>query len=225
VLADFRETPAITEEVIARTEETVPRAEEIPTIAEDVVARDEKTSTIAEEPADEERVAPRQSGIISLGAEIDEDDEPIVVEELEPLEDVAVEAAVEITANDPWRQLCAVLAAVATAEGAPAVADALPAILVDRRIDGLADDAVAALTEGGLVADGALTAAFTTTADAWSAVLRGTSDDLDACGGATLDEWAADLLARLLGSAARAPAVRRELRSRGVAAFGLLEAA
>jgi hypothetical protein len=40
-----------------------------------------------------------------------------------------------------------------------------------------------------------------------------------------LDEWAADLLARLLGAPARATGLRRDLRSRGVAAFGLVEAA
>ncbi|MBN9164395.1 MAG: hypothetical protein J0I07_25755, partial [Myxococcales bacterium] len=34
-------------------------------------------------------------------------------------------------------------------------------------------------------------------------------------------EWAADLLARLLAAPAKAPSLRQELRSRGVAAFGL----
>ena len=60
---------------------------------------------------------------------------------------------------------------------------------------------------------------------AWRAILRGTSDDFTACGGAMLDEWAAGILARLLGAPAREPVLRRELRARGVAAFGLVEAA
>ena len=60
---------------------------------------------------------------------------------------------------------------------------------------------------------------------AWQGILRGESEDYAACGSATLDEWAADLIARVLGSAARAGSIRRDLRSRGVAAFGLIAAA
>jgi hypothetical protein len=60
---------------------------------------------------------------------------------------------------------------------------------------------------------------------AWQGILRGESEDYAACGSATLDEWAADLIARVLGSAARAASIRRDLRSRGVAAFGLIAAA
>jgi hypothetical protein len=40
-----------------------------------------------------------------------------------------------------------------------------------------------------------------------------------------LDEWAADVLARLFGAPDRSAQLRRELRGRGVAAFGLIEAA
>jgi hypothetical protein len=60
---------------------------------------------------------------------------------------------------------------------------------------------------------------------AWQGILRGESEDYAACGSATLDEWAADLIARVLGSATRAGSIRRDLRSRGVAAFGLVAAA
>ena len=60
---------------------------------------------------------------------------------------------------------------------------------------------------------------------AWQGILRGESEDYAACGSATLDEWAADLVARVLGSAARAGSIRRDLRNRGVAAFGLVAAA
>ena len=37
----------------------------------------------------------------------------------------------------------------------------------------------------------------------------------------TLDEWSADLLARMMGAPSKAATLRRELRSHGVAAFGL----
>ena len=40
-----------------------------------------------------------------------------------------------------------------------------------------------------------------------------------------LDEWAADVLARLMGAPDRIPSLRRDLRTRGVVAFGLVEAA
>lgn len=60
---------------------------------------------------------------------------------------------------------------------------------------------------------------------AWQDILRERSEDFAACGATTLDEWAGDLIARVLGGAVRPDAIRRELRKHGVAAFGLLAAA
>jgi hypothetical protein len=60
---------------------------------------------------------------------------------------------------------------------------------------------------------------------AWQDILRERSEDFAACGATTLDEWACDLVARVLGGPVRADAIRRELRKHGVAAFGLLAAA
>ncbi len=62
-------------------------------------------------------------------------------------------------------------------------------------------------------------------AAAWRAVLCGENDDISTCGAAMLDEWSADIVARALGMPAKATQLRRELRSRGVCAFGLVEAA
>jgi hypothetical protein len=59
-------------------------------------------------------------------------------------------------------------------------------------------------------------------AAAWRGILRGESEDYDACGSATLDEWAADMVVRVVGGAGRSDGIRRELRRRGVAAFGLV---
>jgi hypothetical protein len=56
---------------------------------------------------------------------------------------------------------------------------------------------------------------------AWRAVLRGDAHDFGVCGSLPLDEWAAQLAASAMGDVTRAPAVRRELRARGVAAFGV----
>jgi hypothetical protein len=61
---------------------------------------------------------------------------------------------------------------------------------------------------------------------AWSAVLRGSSQDFAACGTTTLDRFGAELLAALLAvPATRADELRRELRKAGIAAFGVLQAA
>jgi hypothetical protein len=57
---------------------------------------------------------------------------------------------------------------------------------------------------------------------AWRAILRGESDDFAACGAKSLDEWAAEALARFLDAPAKVATFRRELRARGVAAFGLV---
>jgi hypothetical protein len=60
---------------------------------------------------------------------------------------------------------------------------------------------------------------------AWQDILRERSEDFAACGATTLDEWACDLVARVLGGPMRPDSIRRELRKHGVAAFGLLTAA
>jgi hypothetical protein len=60
-------------------------------------------------------------------------------------------------------------------------------------------------------------------ATAWRAILRGESEDFSKCA-ATLDEWAANALASILSAPQKAGQLRRELRARGVAAFGLIDA-
>jgi hypothetical protein len=62
-------------------------------------------------------------------------------------------------------------------------------------------------------------------AAAWQGILRGESDDFAACGGAMLDEWSAALIVTAIGQPARAEPLKRELRRRGVAAFGLVDQA
>ena len=59
---------------------------------------------------------------------------------------------------------------------------------------------------------------------AWQSAFRGDEPDFSVCS-AMLDEWSADVLAKLLGKREVMETLRRELRARGVAAFGLLEAA
>ena len=60
------------------------------------------------------------------------------------------------------------------------------------------------------------------TARAWRAIINGESEDFAACGAKPLDEWASELVARLVSAPNRAAQLRRELRARGIAAFGLV---
>ncbi|MGA3123458.1 MAG: hypothetical protein ABSF69_22030 [Polyangiaceae bacterium] len=77
---------------------------------------------------------------------------------------------------------------------------------------------IAILAPPGLVR----TPQFTDEVLSWQRLLRGESDDFAACGTSTLDEWAANLVARATGDVTRTQAIRRELRRYGIAAFGLV---
>lgn len=68
----------------------------------------------------------------------------------------------------------------------------------------------------------ALTLAADSVARAWRVAIEGGEADFAACGGAMLDEWSAGFIAQLANAAI--DPVRRELRSRGVCAFGLVAA-
>jgi hypothetical protein len=64
---------------------------------------------------------------------------------------------------------------------------------------------------------------FEQTSSAWRSVLSGATDDLSSCGTTTLDRFGAELLAALLEvPKSRVEELRRELRRRGVAAFGMI---
>ena len=196
------------------------------------------------EPAiDAEVPTARVSGIVPSSAARDDDDADddgdhtlLVVEDLPPLDETAsLEGAPLVSPSttlmppapdDAFTVLLATLADIAIAAGSPLVASVLPALLLEGRLEHtLPDDAAEALAEAGIARGTEVTAAFVEQTRAWRAILLGTSDDFGACGNAMLDEWAADLLARLLGAPSRAATLRRDLRSHGVAAFGLVEAA
>jgi hypothetical protein len=92
----------------------------------------------------------------------------------------------------------------------------------------LSADARAALLDGNILeaTDSGIhaTAWFATTSSAWQRMLRGEEGNLAVCGESTLDGWTADLIARLVAKPAMASTIRRDLRRRGIAAFGMLEA-
>lgn len=143
-------------------------------------------------------------------------DDPVAATAEESEQDVPAE-------QDPFRTLVSVLASVAERHGGAA-----SSIVVTRLLEGDAcPDAPQAVVDGGLVeaGEGTFREGFARQRRAWSAVLRGESDDLEACGGATLDEFATEVVSRALGHPERALELRKEIRSRGIAAFGIIEAA
>lgn len=158
----------------------------------------------------------------------DEDpgDDIEIVDELDPIElDFPKEEA------DPFTAFIGTLVDVATEAGCERAAAILPALLEGGRVlpgvlpasvtEPLLESGMLARSEEGLVG-GEL---FRKTAAAWRAILRGDSEDFSSCGTRMLDEWAADLVACLVAAPAKTETLRRQLRTRGVAAFGLVLAA
>jgi hypothetical protein len=130
-------------------------------------------------------------------------------------------------ADDPFARLVDVLGDAARALGGDDRSlICLRALFGLARADAIApaEHATQALLAGQVLVRGAKGLApaneFTSQVLAWQGVLRGESEDFGSLG--PLDEWAADVVARVVGNPARADGIRRELRRRGVAAFGIV---
>jgi hypothetical protein len=153
------------------------------------------------------------------------EDDIEVVEELEPIDFDPVSDD-----GDPFAAFVRMLVEVAVEAGCDKTAAILPALLDEGRVapGGLPENVIEALlangtlarTESGLVGGEALRG----NAAAWRAILRGDSEDFSSCGPRMLDEWAAHLVASLALAPAKTEGLRRKLRTRGVAAFGLVAA-
>jgi hypothetical protein len=155
-----------------------------------------------------------------------------IVDEFDPVEfEIAEPCAEEPTAQDPFAMFVQTLVCVAQDAGCTRAAALLPALLEGGQVEAgaLGEPAIDGLVNAGVLARGPSGLvggeSFRRTADAWRAILRGDSDDFGACGPRMLDEWAADLVARIVAAPAKTEQLRRELRTRGVAAFGLVLAA
>lgn len=148
-------------------------------------------------------------------------DGTVVFESVAPPSIDASDSGPPPPSDDPFTALVCTLADVAISAGSPHVASLLPGLFFDARLPEALDADTAAILEAAGIWNGeAVEPLFIATVNAWRGILRGTSDDFSACG-SMLDEWTSDLLARLLDTRAAAPRFRQELRTRGVAAFGL----
>ena len=173
----------------------------------------------------EEAVAAVASVASAVAAEPPTDEAPPVLEDevddIEIVDELAFDGVVDESpepgassrqdaepGDDPFVALGAVLEAVARGAGAGEGAIAtLRMVLGRERVTAETSDELLVLREQ---------------AAAWQGILRGDSEDFGACGVPSLDEWAAGALARAMGEMSRADGLRRELRRRGVAAFGLV---
>jgi hypothetical protein len=129
---------------------------------------------------------------------------------------------------DAFQVYVRTLIEVALAAGSPGrVVEILPAMLGLARLDvqALDENAIDALVSSCLLArseSGAVVRhdAFVAAAQAWRATLLGEDADFSACP-TMLDEWSANLIATLAGVPNQREALRRDLRARGIAAFGI----
>jgi hypothetical protein len=133
---------------------------------------------------------------------------------------VVVETKPEVT--DDFPRLLDAMVGVLLEAGATRAAAGVRKLLDEGEVDESTFGDVA--MGGPLVKNGsriALTSGGLMTARAWRSLLGGESDDLSSCE-STLDAWCAELLSGLSGKSAED--MRKALRRRGVAAFGLLAA-
>lgn len=234
VCLDVTGAPRAERHVVVQAE-PVPEPEPLPEPEPESIAEPEPIA-VAEEPP-----PARASGIFMIAdapfeIELEADDD-IVVEEMTPFEDEAI----EVVGSEPPRSsetasetlLEPVVEAVVVAEvaeaPAPAASDDPFMIFVNALVDValaqgsafVASQLPALLLDGTVVPGVDVDASALKTAHAWQGILRGTSEDWDAIGGAMLDDFAAELLARLLGASDRTQLIKRELRARGIAGFGL----
>jgi hypothetical protein len=206
---DIAPAPTDTEVSVAESALAVPA----PAVSEVVLVAPE-----GEWPAEEQNGEPDATALARAEASVTPVFEEVAANDTLPRDSTQLPPA----PDDPYTVLVCMLADVAIGAGSAHVASLLPGLLFDGRLpEPLEADAGEALRAAGIWDGAEVAPGFVAVTRAWRAILRGTSDDFSACGESMLDEWASDLLARLLDAPAKAPTLRQELRSRGVAAFGL----
>jgi hypothetical protein len=212
-------TPTVPDAPVSMTEAVVEAKAKVEVEA-DVVVEAAVDVEAAVEAEVEAKVDAEREAEVEVEAEIEEGADELTFEVVDELvfEDTIEESPEPACTSAPepppadedaFATLVRVVEEVAMASGAGADAMTMLRVLLGKtRLEAGATDAAAKEKRAQAVA--------------WQAILRGESEDFGACGAAALDEWCAALLAHVLGAAARADGLRRELRQRGVAAFGIV---
>jgi hypothetical protein len=213
-----------------------PRASAVPLVPpapEESATEESATEESATEESATEESAPAEMAPdeTALAETVPVETAPVEMAPVEtaPVEMAPVETAPVEATESGFEAFVGALSGILIERGATRAAANVGALLGQRR---LGRDAFDAGTRKVLVARGLVdgktgrpTPEFSVVAHAWREVLDGSSGDLSACGNTTLDVWGADLLCALLGARERSDELRRALRQRGVAAFGMLAAA
>jgi hypothetical protein len=177
----------------------------------------------AREPSPSRYVAPEsESEVLVEIVDFSDDDFAAAVEEPAP------PAPLQAVPEDPFQVFVRTLGRVSLAAGAPLdLVGILPGMLGAARLDvqGVDTAMLDRLIAGGLLGrteSGAVIrdATFLATAQAWRATLLGEQPELSVS--TMLDEWAAHIVATLAASPEKKEVLRRQLRSNGIAAFGMI---
>jgi hypothetical protein len=197
-------------------------------IAEAEAEAESETASIAEPVADS--VAVEDASVAPAPALVEADEPSIEVIEFDESDFAAIEneSIPPPAMPDAFQVYVRTLVEVALAAGAPGrVVEILPGMLGLARLDAQSLDAasIEGLVSANLLArkeNGAIARSdsFVAAAQAWRATLLGEDADFSACT-TMLDEWSANLIAALAGLPNQREAFRRDLRARGVAAFGM----
>ncbi len=189
-------------------------------IAEAEAESESETESIAEPVAlaEPETVAESEPDIEVEVIEFDESDFAAIENESIP----------PPAAPDAFQIYVRTLIEVALAAGAPGrVVEILPGMLGLARLDvqSLDASAIDVLVTANLLARKetgtiARSDAFVAAAQAWRSTLLGEDADFSACT-TMLDEWSANLIAALAGVPNQRESFRRDLRAKGIAAFGM----
>jgi hypothetical protein len=155
------------------------------------------------------------------------------VKSVQAVEIAAVESSAPVTSETTevgaYESFVAALSDVLLQQGATRGAALVSALLEQPRLElsAVGETLLQQLTAAGIGNEHGdqfvVSPGFAQAASAWRAVLQG--DCSEFAGADTLDQWATTLLVALLPSELTSKEIRKQLRRRGVAAFGMLAAA
>ena len=149
--------------------------------------------------------------------------EPVVAEVIEP-----VVSSEQVEQVDAFGQLVETICNVACDAGVSVSAMAMMELLSGRPVPPvLLGAASGTLVVGGVAEESVgnvlvVASKIKGAAVEWARIVRDEGGNLEACGGKTLDEFSADVACAIVGDRSKFDTLRRALRSRGIAAYGLV---